>query len=50
MAFAISVLVVRRFKQNKFKPGNSGNPETMFKPGNRHRWVPGLSGSRFTER
>jgi hypothetical protein len=32
-------------KQNKFKPGNSGNPETMFKPGNRNCWVPGVSGN-----
>jgi hypothetical protein len=37
-------------KQNKFKPGNSGNPETGFKPGDRNCWVPGVSGYRFTKR
>jgi hypothetical protein len=33
-------------KQTKFKPGQSGNPETMFQPGNRNRWIPGVSGNR----
>src|SRR5271166_4217609 len=32
-------------RQTKFKPGQSGNPKTMFKPGNRDRWVPGVSGN-----
>src|SRR5690349_19313003 len=32
-------------KDSKFKPGQSGNPETRFKPGNRHRWQPGQSGN-----
>ena len=31
-------------KSNKFKPGVSGCPEKQFKPGNRHRWMPGVSG------
>jgi len=30
---------------SKFKPGQSGNPQTRFKPGNRHRWQPGQSGN-----
>jgi hypothetical protein len=29
----------------KFKPGQSGNPRTRFKPGNPHRWQPGQSGN-----
>ena len=29
----------------KFKPGQSGNPATMFQPGNKHRWVAGVSGN-----
>ena len=29
----------------KFQPGQSGNPATQFKPGNRHRWQPGQSGN-----
>jgi len=29
----------------KFKPGQSGNPQTQFKPANRHRWQPGQSGN-----
>jgi hypothetical protein len=32
-------------RQDKFKPGQSGNPEAMFKPGNRDRWAPGVSGN-----
>ena len=28
-----------------FKPGVSGSPEKQFKPGNRHRWQPGISGN-----
>jgi hypothetical protein len=32
-------------KNSKFRLGQSGNPETMFKPGNRHRWQPGQSGN-----
>jgi hypothetical protein len=32
-------------KQDKFKPGQSGNPETRFKPGNQNRWGPGVSGN-----
>ena len=32
-------------KDSKFKPGQSGNPQTMFKPGNRYRWKPGESGN-----
>jgi hypothetical protein len=31
--------------ESKFKPGQSGNPQTQFKPGNRHRWQPGQSGN-----
>jgi hypothetical protein len=27
----------------KFKPGQSGNPETQFTPGNRYRWQSGQS-------
>jgi hypothetical protein len=29
----------------KFRPGQSANPNTQFKPGNRHRWQPGQSGN-----
>jgi len=29
----------------RFKPGQSGNPKTKFKPGNRYRWQPGQSGN-----
>ena len=29
----------------RFKPGQSGNPKTRFKPGNPHRWQPGQSGN-----
>jgi hypothetical protein len=32
-------------KNKKFRPGHSGNPKTMFKPGNPHRWQPGQSGN-----
>ncbi len=32
-------------KDMKFKPGRSGNPKTMFKSGNSHRWQPGQSGN-----
>jgi hypothetical protein len=32
-------------QNTQFKPGQSGNPETMFKPGNKHRWVKGVSGN-----
>src|SRR3974390_1556932 len=32
-------------KNTKFKPGQSGNPPTQFKPGNPHRWQPGRSGN-----
>ena len=32
-------------KDTKFKPGQSGNPETRFKPGNQRRWQPGQSGN-----
>jgi hypothetical protein len=32
-------------KDTKFKPGQSGNPQTMFKPGNRYRWKTGQSGN-----
>ncbi|HYM05433.1 MAG TPA: hypothetical protein VEU11_02640 [Terriglobales bacterium] len=32
-------------KDSKFKPGQSGNSQTMFKPGNPHRWNPGVSGN-----
>ena len=31
--------------ENKFKPGQLGNRETMFKPGNPHRWTPGVGGN-----
>jgi hypothetical protein len=36
----------------KFKPGVSGNPEKIFKPGNAHRFPKGTSGSPggFTKR
>ena len=30
---------------SRFKPGQSGNPQTQFKSGNRHRWQPGQSGN-----
>jgi hypothetical protein len=30
---------------SKFKLGNSGNPQTQFKSGNRFRWPPGQSGN-----
>ena len=29
----------------RFQPGQSGNPATQFKPGNRYRWQPGQSGN-----
>ena len=32
-------------RNTKFKPGVSGCPEKQFKPGNRHRWLPGVSGN-----
>jgi len=32
-------------KDTKFKPGQSGNPKTTFKPGNPLRWQPGQSGN-----
>ncbi|MGA3077787.1 MAG: hypothetical protein ABSG56_29420 [Bryobacteraceae bacterium] len=32
-------------KDTKFKPGQSGNPESRFKPGNQHRWQPQQSGN-----
>src|SRR5580698_8018595 len=32
-------------KSTRFKPGQSGNPATQFKPGNPHRWIPGVSGN-----
>jgi hypothetical protein len=32
-------------KTTKFKPRQSGNPETRFKAGNPHRWQPGQSGN-----
>lgn len=32
-------------KDTKFKPGQSGNPETRFKLGNQHRWPPRQSGN-----
>jgi hypothetical protein len=32
-------------KETKFKAGRSGSPETRFKPGNKNRWVPGVSGN-----
>jgi hypothetical protein len=32
-------------KNSKFKPGQSGNPRSQFKPGNPHRWQPGQSGN-----
>ena len=32
-------------KNTRFKPGQSGNPQTKFKAGNRHRWQPGQSGN-----
>jgi len=32
-------------KDTRFKPGQSGNPETRFKPGNPHRWQAGQSGN-----
>ncbi len=32
-------------QNNQFRPGESGNPETRFKPGNPHRWQPGQSGN-----
>jgi hypothetical protein len=32
-------------KDTRFKPGQSGNPKTTFKAGNRYRWPPGQSGN-----
>jgi len=32
-------------KNTKFKTGQSGNPATMFQPGNKHRWTAGVSGN-----
>ena len=32
-------------KDTRFKPGQSGNPQTKFKAGNRFRWQPGQSGN-----
>jgi hypothetical protein len=32
-------------KDTRFKPGQSGNPQTQFQPGNRHRWQRGQSGN-----
>lgn len=32
-------------RDTKFKPGQSGNPETQFQPGNKFRWQPGQSGN-----
>jgi hypothetical protein len=32
-------------RNGKFKPGESGNPKTQFKPGNPHRWQSGKSGN-----
>jgi hypothetical protein len=32
-------------RNTKFKPRQSGNPPTQFKPGNPHRWQPGQSGN-----
>ena len=32
-------------KNSRFKPGQSGNPETQFRPGNRHRFQAGQSGN-----
>ena len=32
-------------KDTQFKPGQSGNPRTKFKPGNQRRWQPGQSGN-----
>jgi hypothetical protein len=32
-------------KNTKFKPRQSGNPKTMFRPGNPSRWPPGHSGN-----
>jgi len=32
-------------QNSRFKPGQSGNPETRFKPGNPHRWQSGQSGN-----
>ena len=35
-----------QFKRARFPdPGQSGNPETRFKPGNPHRWQSGQSGN-----
>ena len=34
-------------KETHFKPGQSGNPKAMFKPGNPYRWTPGQSGTSF---
>ena len=30
---------------SRFKPGQSGNPQSKFKAGNRYRWQPGQSGN-----
>jgi hypothetical protein len=32
-------------KGGKFTPGQSGNSATMFQPGNKHRWIAGVSGN-----
>ena len=31
--------------EGKFKPGQSGNPQSTFKAGNKYRWQPGQSGN-----
>ena len=32
-------------KETRFRPGQSGNPQTQFQAGNHHRWQPGRSGN-----
>jgi len=32
-------------RATRFKAGISGCPEKQFKPGNSHRWQPGMSGN-----
>jgi len=34
-----------KLNEQKFKPGQSGNSQTRFKPGNQHRWQPRQSGN-----
>src|SRR5438128_5465669 len=36
---------IQMTSDGKFEPGQSGNPKTTFKAGNKYRWQPGQSGN-----